>query len=99
MTQTHCPYCALQCAQTLRGEPLAAEPRAFPTNVGGMCQKGWTSAELLRAQDRITTPLRRVAGGFEPVSWDVALDDIAARVRAVWASEGPDGVAVFGGEG
>ena len=59
VTDTHCPYCALQCAQKLGGDPIAAEPRAFPTNVGGMCQKGWTSAELLRAQDRITTPLRR----------------------------------------
>ncbi|MEV7396788.1 molybdopterin oxidoreductase family protein [Aeromicrobium sp. NPDC092404] len=99
MTDTHCPYCALQCAQVLGGEPLAAEPRAFPTNVGGMCQKGWTSAELLRAQDRITTPLRRTPTGFEPIGWDEALDDIAARVRAVQATDGPDGVAVFGGGG
>ncbi|MFI5428147.1 hypothetical protein [Aeromicrobium sp. UC242_57] len=44
MTDTHCPYCALQCAQRLVGEPLGAQPRQFPTNVGGMCQKGWTSA-------------------------------------------------------
>ncbi|MCW2840456.1 MAG: nitrite reductase [Aeromicrobium sp.] len=105
MTQTHCPYCALQCAQTLtgdvlRGEPLAAEPRAFPTNAGGMCQKGWTSAEVLRVADRITTPLRKEAGGgFTEVSWDEALDDIAARVLAISAQDGPDAIAVFGGGG
>ena len=70
-----------------------------------MCQKGWTSAELLRAQDRITTPLRRSFDGltsedrFEPVGWDEALDDIAARVQAIQAADGPDGVAVFGGGG
>ncbi|MCW2830094.1 MAG: nitrite reductase [Aeromicrobium sp.] len=99
MTDTHCPYCALQCAQRLGGEPLSAEPRSFPTNVGGMCQKGWTSAELLRAGDRITSPLRRVGDGFEEVSWDDALDDIAARVRAISAESGPDAIAVFGGGG
>lgn len=98
-TETHCPYCALQCAQRLHGEPLAAEPRAFPTNNGGMCQKGWTSTELLRVPDRLTTPLRRTGSGFEPVGWDEALDDIAARVGALRAAHGPDAVAVFGGGG
>ncbi|MDX6275991.1 MAG: assimilatory nitrate reductase catalytic subunit, partial [Nocardioidaceae bacterium] len=99
MTDTHCPYCALQCAQVLGGDPLATEPRAFPTNVGGMCQKGWTSTDLLRVPDRITTPLRRTSGGFEPVDWDTALDDIAARVQTISAQDGPDAIAVFGGGG
>jgi assimilatory nitrate reductase catalytic subunit len=99
MTDTHCPYCALQCAQRLSGEPLVAEPRAFPTNVHGMCQKGWTSTELLRVPDRITTPLRRTPDGFEEVDWDTALDDIAARVQAITAEDGPDAIAVFGGGG
>ena len=116
MTDTHCPYCALQCAQTvtrdaLGGDPVSAErvvvePRAFPTNAGGMCQKGWTSADVLGVPDRVTRPLRRVASAgsrtgdrFEEVEWDVALDDIAARVTAISAESGPDAVAVFGGGG
>ncbi|EFQ82439.1 molybdopterin oxidoreductase [Aeromicrobium marinum DSM 15272] len=103
MTDTHCPYCALQCAQTLSegdADTLVAVPRAFPTNVNGMCQKGWTSTELLTVRDRLTVPLRRtVDGDFVEVGWDEALDDIAARVRAVRESAGPDGVAVFGGGG
>jgi len=98
-TDTHCPYCALQCAQRLGGDPLAAEPRQFPTNLGGMCRKGWTSAELLRVADRIASPLRRAGNGFEEVSWDEALDDIAARVRAIGDEHGSDAVAVFGGGG
>ncbi len=104
MTDTHCPYCALQCAQTLSGtglgdDPGVAEPRDFPTNAGGMCQKGWTSAELLRVPDRLTQPLRRVGDRFETVQWYEALDDIAERVRAVGAQHGTDAVAVFGGGG
>ncbi|MBC7631117.1 molybdopterin oxidoreductase family protein [Aeromicrobium sp.] len=109
MTDTHCPYCALQCAQSLSrdesdGGEVTAEhvvvgPRPFPTSAGGMCQKGWTSAELLTVPDRITVPLRRVGNGFEEVEWDVALDDIAARVRAIGERDGSDAVAVFGGGG
>ena len=99
MTDTHCPYCALQCAQKLGGEPLAAEPRQFPTNLGGMCRKGWTSAELLQTPDRITMPLRRKGDDFVEVSWDEALDDIADRVLAIGDEHGTDAVAVFGGGG
>ncbi|MEV0894977.1 molybdopterin-dependent oxidoreductase [Promicromonospora sp. NPDC050262] len=35
------------------------QPRDFPTNRGGLCQKGWTSAAVLGAADRITVPLVR----------------------------------------
>ncbi|MFJ3403167.1 molybdopterin oxidoreductase family protein [Promicromonospora sp. NPDC090134] len=35
------------------------QPRDFPTNRGGLCQKGWTSAAVLGAADRITMPLVR----------------------------------------
>uniref|UniRef100_UPI0026011CBC molybdopterin oxidoreductase family protein n=1 Tax=Demequina sp. TaxID=2050685 RepID=UPI0026011CBC len=102
---THCPYCALQCAQTLErtpGErlPVLVTGREFPTNRGGLCQKGWTSAEVLRAADRITTPLLRTAdGGFREASWDEALDLVATRVRRLQAESGDDAVAVFGGGG
>ncbi|SEI97316.1 molybdopterin oxidoreductase family protein [Demequina mangrovi] len=102
---THCPYCALQCAQTLTvtaGErlPVAVAGREFPTNRGGLCQKGWTSAEVLRAADRITAPMIRTAdGGFREASWDEALGLVADRVSALQAESGNDAVAVFGGGG
>jgi len=54
---------------------------------------------LLRANDRITSPLRRTADGFEEVNWDEALDDIAARVQTISAESGSDAIAVFGGGG
>jgi assimilatory nitrate reductase catalytic subunit len=99
---THCPYCALQCAQSLTpaGAGVSVEGRDFPTNRGGMCQKGWTSGSLLTAADRLTTPLvRRPGGELEPVTWEVALDLVALRLNEIRASAGPDAVAVFGGGG
>lgn len=58
-SDTHCPYCALQCAMTLSsdGGAVTVHGRNFPTNGGGLCQKGWTSAALLDSPHRLTTPL------------------------------------------
>jgi assimilatory nitrate reductase catalytic subunit len=100
---THCPYCALQCGMSLRhlGGGLQAGSRDFPTNRGGLCQKGWTSAELLVSPGRLTTPLVREHRGapLEPAGWDEALARVAAEIRRVQAAHGPDAVAVFGGGG
>jgi assimilatory nitrate reductase catalytic subunit len=101
-TDTHCPYCALQCGMTLTpsAEGVSVTPRDFPTNRGGLCQKGWTSAEVLTASDRITRPLVRGASGeLEPATWDEALGYVAERVRAIQAESGRDAVGVFGGGG
>ncbi|MGC4867101.1 molybdopterin oxidoreductase family protein [Micromonospora sp. DT53] len=100
---THCPYCALQCGMTLRADDagVTVHPRQFPTNRGGLCQKGWTAAELLDHPERLTTPLVRdpATGALEPASWDTALDRVVAGIRAVQDDAGRDAVAVFGGGG
>ncbi|MEO3744193.1 molybdopterin oxidoreductase family protein [Plantactinospora sp. B5E13] len=102
---THCPYCALQCGMTLRaagpGGRVEVLPRQFPTNRGGLCQKGWTAAELLDHPDRLTTPLLRDRPGAElrPASWAEALDRIEGGIRGVQQTYGRDAVAVFGGGG
>ncbi|MDT7771247.1 MAG: assimilatory nitrate reductase catalytic subunit, partial [Pseudonocardiales bacterium] len=87
---THCPYCALQCGMTVTAGPGAAKPevapREFPTNRGGLCQKGWTSAELLHHPERLTTPLLH----GEPVSWETALDHVAGALIALRAAHGAD---------
>ncbi|MFI6127985.1 molybdopterin oxidoreductase family protein [Micromonospora sp. NPDC051141] len=100
---THCPYCALQCGMVLRGAGDGVEvgARDFPTNRGGLCQKGWTAAELLDHPERLTTPLLRDRPGGElrPAGWDEALDRVAAGLHTVRDRYGPVAVAVFGGGG
>ena len=104
-TRGHCPYCALQCAMSLAPSdepasrlPLTVTGRQFPTNRGGLCQKGWTSAQVLRTPDRLTTPLVRGADGeLHPTGWDEALDLVAGRITALQAAQGRGSIAVFGG--
>ena len=105
---THCPYCALQCAMTLTPTdaadaatpPVTVAGRDFPTNRGGLCKKGWTSAELLRAPSRLGAPLVRGAdGALHEASWDDALDLVATSLRGIRSAHGADAVGVFGGGG
>lgn len=96
-TATHCPYCSLQCGMNVRDGVVSA--RDFPTNKGGLCQKGWTAGELLNHPDRLLTPLVRDHRGGElrPASWPEALDFIASRLLSLRAQFGADAVGVFGG--
>jgi assimilatory nitrate reductase catalytic subunit len=104
-TPTHCPYCALQCGMNLAPDAdglLTVLPRPdFPTNKGGLCQKGWTSTDLLAHPDRLTAPLVRGSkdGRLRPATWDEALDRVAAGIGAAQKMYGRDAVGIFGGGG
>jgi assimilatory nitrate reductase catalytic subunit len=98
---THCPYCALQCGifLTSTSEAVTVSPNAlFPVNKGGLCVKGWAAAATLNHPDRLTQPLVRIKGGaLAPVSWEVALGEIAERFGRIQTRFGTDAVGVFGG--
>lgn len=101
---THCPYCALQCATALSTDAdgrTDVTPLDFPTNRGGLCQKGWSAPELLTAPGRLLTPLIRSHRGGEQrrASWDDALDLVAESFRDLADRHGPDAIALFGGGG
>jgi assimilatory nitrate reductase catalytic subunit len=102
-TETHCPYCSLQCGMRLVGtrSPEVGTWDEFPVNRGGLCRKGWTATALLRHRERLTTPLVRdpTTGELAPATWDEALDLVAGRLAALRRDHGRDSVAVFGGGG
>ena len=70
---------------------VQGNPKHSHTN-GALCTKVFRYPERTYHPDRILQPLKRVgakgAGQFEPVSWDAALQDIAARLKAI-AAAGP----------
>jgi anaerobic selenocysteine-containing dehydrogenase len=59
---------------------------AHPGSRGRNCAKGPATINQVNDPERILYPLRRTGqrggGRWERVSWDAALDDIAARIRA-----------------
>jgi anaerobic selenocysteine-containing dehydrogenase len=69
---------------------VQGNPDHLPT-AGVLCNKVAHYAERTHHPDRVLQPLKRVgpkgSGRFEPVSWDTALTDIAARLSAIAARD------------
>lgn len=84
---TFCRICEPLCGMVATvedGRLVELRPdREHPLSAGFACQKGIAFTEVVNDPDRVTKPLRRTGNGFEPVSWDDALDDIAARCVAI----------------
>ena len=74
-------------ATKIQGDP------AMPFTEGTLCTKVAYYLERTYAPDRLLHPLKRIgkkgAGKFKRVSWDEALDEIAARLKAL-AADNPE---------
>ena len=70
---------------------------SHPLNKGKLCPKGENALESIYSPDRIKQPLKRVNGGFEAVSWDQALDEIAGKLDRLREEFGPQIRGVFSG--
>ena len=73
----------------------------FPTNRGGLCQKGWTATDLLDHPERLLYTLIRdgKSGELRLASWDEALDRIVDGIRTIQDRYGKDAIGVFSGGG
>ncbi len=67
-----------------------------PVSRGHLCSKGRYAFDFVHAADRVTLPMLRVAGEWEPVSWDEAISFTAAALRRLVAHYGPDSIGVLG---
>lgn len=85
---TFCRICEPLCGMVATVEDgritkLRPDPH-HPLSRGYACPKGIAMVEVQNDPDRVLHPLRRGRGGeFERVSWEVALGDIAARLRRI----------------
>ena len=81
------------------GRLTALRPdKDHPLSAGFACQKGIAFTEIVNDPDRVTTPLRRRAdGGFEPVSWDEAMADIARRLSDIHRRHGSGAIGWYYG--
>jgi anaerobic selenocysteine-containing dehydrogenase len=92
-----CPHdCPDTCAMEIAVEDgVAVEVRggAMPFTDGTLCTKVAKYLDRTYSEERVLHPLRRVGpkgpgkGRLEPISWDEALDEIAARFKAIAAAD------------
>ncbi|OBB01380.1 formate dehydrogenase [Mycobacteriaceae bacterium 1482268.1] len=98
---TFCRICEPLCgmiATVEDGRLVALRPdKDHPLSSGFACQKGIAFTEVQNDPDRVTTPLRRTPTGFEPVTWDAALSDIASRLTTILQIHGSGAVGWYMG--
>jgi thiosulfate reductase/polysulfide reductase chain A len=89
--RTVCQGCHSECGALVhvnRGKVTKIKPDPdHPSSRGYICVKGTHYADFTYHPDRLKYPLRRVGGKgegkWEKISWDKALDEIAARLTEV----------------
>ncbi|AHC24469.2 molybdopterin oxidoreductase [Mycolicibacterium neoaurum] len=100
--KTFCGICEASCglvATVADGRLVELRPDPeHPASRGFACSKGVQFGKVVDDPDRVTVPLRRTsAGEFEAASWDEALDDIGARLRAIRDQHGTESIGVAWG--
>jgi len=93
-TRSTCPYCAVGCGTIIytigdRAKNVTAQvvhvegDPDHPTNRGTLCPKGASLQQEILNDRRLLKPLVRRPGGtdWEDISWDQAINEIAAKVK------------------
>jgi len=93
-----CGQCPGQCAiigyvDGGRVVKIEGQPGSI-RNQGKICAKGQSGAQKIYDPDRILSPLRRIGkrgqGEWEKISWDVALNDLTARLQKLRDDGNPE---------
>jgi assimilatory nitrate reductase catalytic subunit len=94
VVKTTCPYCGTGCGVDVRvaGDKVEVSgDESHPTNFGRLCVKGSALGDTVGPQGRLLYP--SIAGAR--VSWDAALDHVAAKFQSVIREHGPNAVAWY----
>ncbi|MEN9938449.1 MAG: hypothetical protein RLZZ387_5028 [Chloroflexota bacterium] len=88
-----CPDACATLTEVRDGRAVAFYAnREHPLTQGWLCAKVRPYLERVYAPDRLTYPMRRVgakgAGGWERITWDEAVAEIASRWKAIIAEHG-----------
>ncbi len=82
--KTYCKVCMVACGLEVevQGERVLKVRGDFghPLTKGYTCPKGRATGQIHHQESAITQPLMRKNSALVPVSWDEALDDIAAKL-------------------
>ncbi len=96
-----CTLCEAMCGLVLEieadGVTTIRGDQDDPLSRGHVCPKAVGLKDLHEDPDRLRRPLRREGSAWREISWDEALAETAARLRAVQDAHGRDAVAIYQG--
>ena len=99
----YCALCTAHCATVAtveNGRVTRLDPDHEHPNGGVICIKGKAAPELVYHPDRLNYPLKRTRPkgdpdpGWQRVSWNEALDDIASRLKVIRERYGAKALAL-----
>jgi anaerobic selenocysteine-containing dehydrogenase len=102
-TRTTCRLCLVRCGMLVETDETGQVTRlvgdkAHPLSKGFLCVKGKASVAMAASDKRVIYPQQRVgergSGKWRRVSWDEALEDIAARMQRIIDAHGARAIAV-----
>ena len=104
MSEVHyrsCNLCEAICGIEIKhadGKVLSiAGDKMDPFSRGHICPKAVALKDIDEDANRLKFPVKRIEGGWQQVTWDVAFEEIAAKIAETQALYGRDAVAVYQG--
>lgn len=105
--RTVCFDCHSKCGVVLtvdNGKIIRVEGDPnHPVNEGILCTKAFSAKEINEHPDRLKYPLKRAGkrgeGKWERITWEEAIDTIAAKIKEVCETDGPQSVILSQGTG
>jgi anaerobic selenocysteine-containing dehydrogenase len=102
--KTACILCSINCGLTVQTEGRTIRKilpdNDHPGSKGYLCEKAQRLDYYQNGADRLTSPMRRRPdGGYEAISWDVAIREVADKFKAIRAQHGEQSVIYYGGGG
>lgn len=96
-----CPLCEAHCGIRVEVEEdrvtrIEGDPQDVLSH-GYICPKATSLADLHHDPERLRTPLKRVADGFEAISWQEAFALAGSRMRELRRAHGKDAVGAYFG--
>lgn len=99
--KTGCVLCAQNCGLEVdvdNNRIVKVKPdKSNPKSEGYFCRKGMNVAFHQHNADRLKYPLKKVGNHFERITWDQAIDEIAAKLKDIVGQYGPRSFAYMGG--
>jgi len=98
---TDCTLCYHSCGIRVLvkdGKAIKVEGlESHPLNKGKLCPKGEAMLENIYSPHRLKYPMKKGKGGWERISWNQALDEIAEKLLSLKRLYGPTVLGVFNG--
>ncbi len=89
-----CGHCSVGCtvmAHVRNGVWVGQEPGwDSPFNLGTHCAKGAAVREHAHGERRLKTPVKKVDGEWQKISWEQAIDEIGDKLLQIREESGPD---------